>query len=743
MNLIHRRFVVFVVLTGLLLTPVTGCGAWQNEARGLSQLRSLTRHGRPDEDALAKLEKDYPNTKLAGLARLARARARMTAGDFAAAAQMLTDKSVTRTDLAEYALLWRAKALAQSGQRAEADKLYAEYAGRYAASFLARDAKIVQAENLLANGQTAEAQTLVKDLAAKRDGSALAVVAQAVEKAGDAAATDAAYRRLYFAAPKHELAAAWLAKQTAPPAPSNAEEAFNLADGFYAAKSAKEAADAYAKAFAQYPQSATNEQRFQYGFAAADQKRAAQAADAFKSVTGERRAEALFYAAQALANARLWAQAAGPVAELRRSFAQNDWTPRAMVAAGNAAFDANSKAEAQNYYKAALAAYPKRAATAAAHFGLAWLAHEQKNYTEASRLFIEHLADYADKSTDFRGRAGYWAARDTERAGDKDNARILYGALLDRYDANWYGYLARQRLDALGRQEYVFAADSTLGRAVQNLKTVSVAQESAGPDADERLKKAEQLDLVGEKDLAVNELNQALKKYPTSLRLNLAYAKIFRAREQNLNSLNALKRVYPDFSQMKPEELTREEWDVFYPLNYWEQIKDFAKRRNLDAFQVAGLIRQESIFDPRVKSSANAYGLMQLILPTARTTAKKYGAQANITESALYQPALNIELGTGYMREMYDKFGRIEYVAAGYNAGPGRVPGWRASLPPDLDDWVEAIPFKETRGYVQGVVRNTLQYRRLYDEQGQFKAEVGKNAARRDDTVRVRQMDEE
>jgi soluble lytic murein transglycosylase len=77
------------------------------------------------------------------------------------------------------------------------------------------------------------------------------------------------------------------------------------------------------------------------------------------------------------------------------------------------------------------------------------------------------------------------------------------------------------------------------------------------------------------------------------------------------------------------------------------------------------------------------------------------------------------------MRDQFDKFGRIEYVAVAYNAGPGRVPQWRATLPLELDEFAEAIPFKETRGYVQGVVRNTLQYERLYDDNGQFRAEVG------------------
>ena len=117
---------------------------------------------------------------------------------------------------------------------------------------------------------------------------------------------------------------------------------------------------------------------------------------------------------------------------------------------------------------------------------------------------------------------------------------------------------------------------------------------------------------------------------------------------------------------------------------------------------------------------------MQLLIPTARAMARKYGAgTTEIFGETLFQPVLNIELGTAYMREQFDKFGRLEFVAVAYNAGPGRVPQWQASLPYEMDEFVEAIPFRETRGYVQGVIRNSAQYRRLYDENGNFKANVG------------------
>jgi soluble lytic murein transglycosylase len=237
--------------------------------------------------------------------------------------------------------------------------------------------------------------------------------------------------------------------------------------------------------------------------------------------------------------------------------------------------------------------------------------------------------------------------------------------------------------------------------------------------------------MVGLFDWATDELLEAKKTAENSPKINLALARHYRMRGDNVNALLSLAKSYPDYAQMFPEELGREEWDIFYPLMHWNEIKHWAAQRNLDKYQVAGLIRQESVFNPRARSHANAFGLMQLLVPTARSMARKYVAKTSlVTSDALYSPPLNIELGTAYMRDQFDKFGRLEYVAVAYNAGPGRVGPWRASLPLEIDEFVEAIPFRETRGYVQGVIRNTAQYRRLYDENGKFKPNVGARPVR-------------
>ena len=712
------------------------------EIRALEGLRTMTRGGVvPSEEVVASIESDFPHTKAAALARIVRARIRINAKDFAGAAALL-DASVIRDHslLGDYALFMRGSALEQAGKPAEARVVYEQLLDSYPTSSRAREATLRVANIMMRSGTIASVPSRLQDLTARDDAAALLLTARAYEQSSDSARALSSYRRIYFYAPasaESAEAAAAISRLGSTLSPERADEAIARADKFYEAKRFSDASAAYAEAFARFSGSADSQAQLRRVIAAASVRKTADAVsslNAIPSSAGETRAEALYYVAQAYARAKQWDQARATVEELRRSFASSPFTPRALVTVGQIAEDANNDADASYFLRTAVNGYQGSGDVAQAQFDLAWMTHEAKNFSESSNLLTEHLAYYADKNTDNRGRAGYWAARDSERAGKLAEARALYQAMLARYDANWYGYLAKQRLSAMLRggigtvPPKSFASDSVVGRAVANLQTVTVAEETAGAKEDKEIAKADELNNVGLNDWALEELASASASAGNSPKVNLAIARVYRSEEDNVRALNVLKKSFPDYSQMKPEELTREEWDVFYPLSYWDIIVQESRARNLDPFQVAGLIRQETVFMSRARSSARAYGLMQVLVPTGVLTAKKYGLERTITEEALYEPRLNIQLGTAYLRDQIDKFGRIEYVAAAYNAGPIRAVQWRASLPAEIDEWAEAVPFKETRGYVQGVVRNRLQYLRLYDADGKFRPEVGTRA---------------
>jgi soluble lytic murein transglycosylase len=745
----HRLLLISIAiaLVGLASLPFflsASCRTRQQlpaEQRALETLRTMTRNDvLPSEDAVAAIENQFPQTKTAALARLLRARIKLNARDFAGAATLLDTKLIEQqTSLADYALFLRANALEQAGKIQEARAIYQQLMQEYPNSLRAREAALHAADLLAKSGDTAAVPLLLKDLSQNDDPAALLATAKAYEQTSDPTRALASYRRLYFYAPDSaESVDATIAitKLGSTLSPASAEEAITRANRLYAAKRFNDALTAYGEAFARFSATATTENQLRRGIAAYNLRKTTDAVAALTSIptsAGETRAQALFYLAQTYARAKQWEQARAIAEEMRRTFPSSSFTPKAFVALGQIAKDAKNDVDANYFLRATVNGFANSIEVAQAQFDLAWAAHEARNFAESSRMLTEHLAFYADKNTDNRGRAGYWAARDSERAGKLAEARALYEALQGRYDANWYGYLAKQRLDVLSRTTpaKTFPPDSVVARAIANLQTVTVASETAPAEADTRIIKADELSNVGLDELALKELDKAGENTPDSPKVNLAIARIYRSNDDNVRALNTLRRSFPDYSQMKPEELTREEWDVFYPLAYWDIIVQESRAQNLDPYQVAGLIRQETIFSARARSSAAAYGLMQVLVPTGKLTARKYGVSREITAESLYEPRLNIQLGTAYLRDQIDKFGRIEYVAAAYNAGPLRAAQWKTSLPAEIDEWAEAVPFKETRGYVQGVVRNRLQYLRLYDDKGNFRPEVGTRVSRR------------
>ena len=732
---------LLLLTAGFLLIPfTTACSALvtqMSEEQAAQILRSLTKDGKlPSENVVLDIENRFSKTKTGALAKLLRARIRFETNDFNGAATILNSPVFReKTTVADYTLWMRGKSLQQAGNHTEAMNVFAELARDFPNSLRAREAQILWATSANAAAQSDKIPAFLQSLNDKKDADALLLNAKAYEQQTNQLQAISFYRQTYFYGAGTNAGKEAEAKLTAlgqSLTPLTADEIKARADKFYEAKNYVEAANAYTTLLISFPNSNSSQLNLRRVISFANLRKMTEASSSFNTIplSANEKPEAFYQLALGYAGAKLWAEARTTAEEMRQKFPTNNLTPKTFVAVGMAAGNAKNSAEEAYFLRTALASYPNAVEVAGAQFELAWGEHDNKNFPNAAQMLTEHLARYAGKDTTNRGKAGYWSARDSERAGKINEACALYDAVNYRYGANWYGNLAMQRVTNLRKQGKCqtappFAADSLIGKAVANLKTVTVAAETSTAKELARVENADQLGTIGLFDWAVEELQEAKKTANNSPKINLALARHYRFRGDNTSALLALAKSYPDYSQMFPEEMGREEWEFFYPLINWSDIKSWAKSRSLDPYQVAGLIRQESVFNPRAKSGANAYGLMQLLIPTAKNTAKKYGSTAIVTGESLFQPALNIEIGTAYMRDQLDKFGRIEYMAVAYNAGPARVPQWQATLPFEIDEFVEAIPFRETKGYVQGVIRNSAQYRRLYDDNGKFKPNVG------------------
>jgi soluble lytic murein transglycosylase-like protein len=153
---------------------------------------------------------------------------------------------------------------------------------------------------------------------------------------------------------------------------------------------------------------------------------------------------------------------------------------------------------------------------------------------------------------------------------------------------------------------------------------------------------------------------------------------------------------------------------LLFPRAYEETITAYSREQEVDPSLVLALIREESFFRSDARSAANAYGLMQLLQGTARQVAN--GSGLKIKAKDLYDPEVNIRLGLAYLKMLLDRYdGRLYLALAAYNAGPHRVDQWLQDFHlADEEEFIEMIPFSETRTYVKNILRNYFFYRYYY-----------------------------
>ncbi|MGH9846092.1 MAG: transglycosylase SLT domain-containing protein [Blastocatellia bacterium] len=685
------------------------------------------------EAELQRIESSYANTPEAALARFMRGYLRLQARDFQAAASLLSDAKIAQlTAIGDYALYYRGQALQEGGNGNDAEREYRRLAREYPASLLARTAILQAAGSALLRGDHQAVIDGVAPLTDKNDGAALKLRADALEKMGRTNEAIIMLRKLYFDAPQSpeaEKVGARLAALGGSTAPADATQLKRRADSLYNAGLYAIAAQAYDLIPRTFPAEVTDEVWFFTGLSYYRANQFRPAADALARVrarTPKLMADSFYYLGLAQLSMQNEPAALQTLASLRRAAPGSDRIGALLYDLGRHHEKRNSNEQAAAYYSQVVRQFPQSEKADEAHFFLAWRAHQARDYATASRLLTEHVANYGGV-TENRGKAGFWAALDSDRAGHRGRALALFRAMLMRYGAGWFGVNSERRIQQMEREGVrttAADADVLLRRAIEGLQTINLPQETLNATDAGRVRRAEDLMRIAFYSSASNELDAARTSAPNSPLVNLRIAQIFRAQGEPVAAINALKRSYPDYGQTLPEEMSRECWDIFYPLRWWPNIKEESARHGLDPYFIAGLIRQETVFDPKARSRANALGLMQLLPSTGQSVARRTRG-GGITSNDLFNPVLNIQLGTAYVKEMLDRFGRFEYVAAAYNGGPTRVSRWTKELPTaEIEEWVEAIPLSETRAYVQGVYRNSRQYQRLYDEQGRFRSNV-------------------
>ena len=357
------------------------------------------------------------------------------------------------------------------------------------------------------------------------------------------------------------------------------------------------------------------------------------------------------------------------------------------------------KEEAIQLYTHVQKQFPKSQLRDDAAWRLAWLYYRSGDLQSAAATFRELVAQ--SKDGPFATAALYWQARVAERLGESEAAKQLHRQIVNGGDESYYQALAVRGLERLG-------SPAEENNSIK-LSAVIDADPPVGPEITFHLSRARELTGLSLHQLAVVELDEINRRGKPNSRLRALLMREYFHSQAYGRSL-ALANQLP---------ISQGERDLYrYPLAYWELIQQKAQERGLDPYLVLALIRQESLFDTRARSPAAALGLMQLIPPTAARVAKQLGLSTPSQET-LFQPEVNVALGTQYLKDLLQRYSNNWFKAlAAYNAGEAAVDRWEKEITTDdIEEFVERIPYVETRGYVKLVLRNHRIYKRLYEPQ--------------------------
>ncbi len=739
-----------VILAALASTPMTAVAdspalapAPAGPALIPPTLQALAAHAdrKPGWAPLARYAAAAKDRETKGLAYLALGYREYKAGDYAAAMSDLSRAETTRFLLADYARYYRASAASLADEPEIAVQALSDFGTGYPSSVLRPEATRLLAWSLLGARRAADAVALLGTVAdvAKHPPLEL-LLGQAREDSGDLRGATDAYQELYYrssTAPEAGVAATALKRLeqkmgASYPAPSEelrATRARTLeTDGRY------EAALAEYEALLHDDPSAASAAAWRLGRdqcwahlghssdASADLAAAGWPSgevDAGRGLLVLRLAEGNNNETAAKAEvdrlAQLYPQSPSYAAALN-SIAffytrQEDWGPSAV------------------YNQRLAGGFPDSDLAPRALWESAWAAYVAGEREGSERRFLEYLGRYPNS---FRVPAGlYWVGRLEDLQGQTAEAQAIYALLSRMFRSDYYAVEAAKRLSA-ARIVNASLATTPLPPEIEAVRNQAAAVPDYAlvcarlPGADER--PALILAALGLDDLAEHDLRlrlQAASGGPETMRLHLAMARVQRDDSKyDLATYNA-KRAVPGYTEYDFAALPADVWTLLYPREFWTAVQRYAALNHLDPYLVMALIRQESGFNPKAASGPGARGLMQLLPPTARVVTRSNGRRLSHRRAAgnLFNPSYNLRAGCSYLAQIIREFnGSLEQALAAYDAGPDRVHEWvNGHTYSENAEFVESIPFPETRAYVETILRDAAVYRRLMTGQPKFR----------------------
>ncbi len=420
----------------------------------------------------------------------------------------------------------------------------------------------------------------------------------------------------------------------------------------------------------------------------------------------QRPAEAEFYYLSTLREMGRHEEYVGLVRTFVDRYRDLSWAESALNDLGTHYILTNDDGRAAEVFADVYRRYPTGAFADRAAWKAGWWAYKSGDWSETIRLF--ESAAVALRRADYRPAWLYWAARAHLKAGNAEAALAGYRRVITDYRNSYYGR------EATAETEHLLAAVSPdlrgpVSPASRDLPP-TIVPDAPPPNA----VLVRNLLAAGLYDDAIAELRAIARDTGSTPLIEATIALALSKKGELRPAITAMRRAYPQFMAAGGEALPVDMLRVIFPVDYWDLIHRHAQARNLDPFLILALVAQESTFQATVRSSANAYGLMQIVPATGRRYAQRLGIRPFAT-ARLTEPEINVRIGTAYFADLLRQFGDVAAALAAYNAGEQRVSRWVAERPGvSRDEFIDDIPFPETQNYVRRILGTAEDYRLLY-----------------------------
>lgn len=467
------------------------------------------------------------------------------------------------------------------------------------------------------------------------------------------------------------------------------QENLVIARAAYTGGLASRSASSYAKSFASGL--GTGRDHFNAGMMLARLDRDDEAIRAFDAVTtpADLAAAARYQRARALLALGRRDVARSALRDITTRFPLDTTSASALLLLADLATDDNRDADARSAYLSLAKRFPRARHAPVALFKAGLIAYIGGDYKSASNELDSIVSLYPD--ADDALAAAYWSGRSWKAVGDTASANRRWRGLIAKEGGSYYSVQSAKRLGV------TLLADKSLEDNYPKVDDVDAATR--------RIAILKDFGMDTEARFEQDYLFDNAAKSPERL---VATAHALAGTDQSTRSINLGRRAVDSVGP------SAQNYRLVYPVLVREELIASSKQNGLDPALVASLIRQESNFNPRATSPVGARGLMQLMPPVGRTLAKSKGIPG-YTDESLYDPVVNIRLGTTHLSSLFRRTSNLEQVLAAYNAGQSRVARWiQKKGASDPEVFTERIPFVETRDYVRSIVRNRAFYSLLY-----------------------------